>query len=98
VKLPRFFGKKRGHRRTGLAVWGSVGEGLFYAALVAAGPTAAVWGVAGLEAGAAALALTGALLAATARPGPRAVVVGLCVGALAWLRPETCAASAFLSR
>jgi hypothetical protein len=37
VKLPRFFGKKRGHRRTGLAVWGSVGEGLFYTALVAAG-------------------------------------------------------------
>ena len=37
MKLPRFFGKKRGHRRTGLAVWGSVGEGLFYAALVAAG-------------------------------------------------------------
>jgi hypothetical protein len=37
VKLPRFFGKKRGHRRTGSQIWGSVGEGLFYAALVAAG-------------------------------------------------------------
>ena len=37
MKLPRFFGKKRGHRRTGSHVWGSVGEGLFYAALVAAG-------------------------------------------------------------
>ena len=37
MKLPRFFGKKRGHRRTGSQIWGSVGEGLFYAALVAAG-------------------------------------------------------------
>lgn len=37
MKLPRFFGKKRGHRRTGSQVWGSVGEGLFCAALVAAG-------------------------------------------------------------
>jgi hypothetical protein len=37
VKLPRFFGKKRGHRRTGSQVWGSFGEAVFYAALVAAG-------------------------------------------------------------
>jgi len=37
VKLPRLFGKKRGHRRTGSEAWGSFAEGLFYSALVAAG-------------------------------------------------------------
>jgi hypothetical protein len=37
VRLPRFFSKKRGHRRTGSEVWGSVGEALFHAALVVAG-------------------------------------------------------------
>jgi hypothetical protein len=37
VRLPRIFGKKRGHRRTGSQAWGSFGEGLFHAALVAAG-------------------------------------------------------------
>jgi hypothetical protein len=37
VRLPRFFSKKRGHRRTGSEVWGSVGEAVFHAALVVAG-------------------------------------------------------------
>jgi arabinofuranosyltransferase len=62
------------------------------AAFCVAGPTLGVWGGAGLETGAATLALTGALLAATSRPRPRALTAGLCVGALAWLRPEACAA------
>ena len=62
------------------------------ALLVASGPTLGVWGVAGLETGAATLALTGALLGATARPRVNAVLVGVCVGLLAWLRPEACPA------
>ncbi len=37
MRWPRFFGKKRGHRQTGSEVWGSVGEGLFHAALVLTG-------------------------------------------------------------
>jgi hypothetical protein len=37
VRLPRFFAKKRGHRRTGSEAWGSFGEGLFHAVLVVAG-------------------------------------------------------------
>lgn len=37
MRLPRFFGKKRGHRRTGSQAWGSFGEAVFYAALVAVG-------------------------------------------------------------
>lgn len=37
MRLPRFFGKKRGHRRTGSQAWGSFGEAMFYAALVTAG-------------------------------------------------------------
>jgi hypothetical protein len=37
VRLPRFFAKKRGHRQTGAEVWGSVGDALFHAVLVAAG-------------------------------------------------------------
>lgn len=37
MRLPRVFGKKRGHRRTGSQAWGSFGDGLFHAALVAAG-------------------------------------------------------------
>ncbi|NBW96685.1 MAG: hypothetical protein EBR28_08120 [Planctomycetia bacterium] len=37
MRLPRFFGKKRGHRRTGSQAWGSFGEAVFYAALVLAG-------------------------------------------------------------
>jgi len=37
VRLPRFFAKKRGHRRTGSEAWGSFGEGLFHGVLVAGG-------------------------------------------------------------
>lgn len=37
MRLPRIFGKKRGHRRTGSRAWGSFGDGLFHASLVAAG-------------------------------------------------------------
>ncbi len=37
VRFPRFFGKKRGHRRTGSQVWASFGDGVFHAALFAVG-------------------------------------------------------------
>lgn len=37
MRLPRFFGKKRGHRRTGSEAWGSFGDGLFHAAILGAG-------------------------------------------------------------
>ncbi len=37
MRLPRFFAKKRGNRRTGSQAWGSVGEGAFYGALLVAG-------------------------------------------------------------
>jgi hypothetical protein len=37
MRLPRFFTKKRGHRRTDSHAWGSFAEGFFYAILVGAG-------------------------------------------------------------
>lgn len=37
MRLPRFFGKKRGHRRTGSPAWASLGDGAFHAVLLAAG-------------------------------------------------------------
>jgi len=37
MRLPRFFPKKRGNRRTGSQVWGSFAEGVFYGVLLAAG-------------------------------------------------------------
>lgn len=37
MRLPRIFGKKRGHRRTGSEAWGSFGDGLFHGAVVCAG-------------------------------------------------------------
>ncbi len=37
MRLPRFFGKKRGHRRTGSRAWGVVGDGLFHGAFLLAG-------------------------------------------------------------
>lgn len=37
MRLPRFFGKKRGHRRTGSHAWGSLGEGAFHAVVFCAG-------------------------------------------------------------
>lgn len=37
MRLPRFFGKKRGHRRTGSQAWASLGDAVFHAALLGAG-------------------------------------------------------------
>lgn len=37
MRLPRFFTKKRGHRRTDAREWGVVGDGLFHGTLLAAG-------------------------------------------------------------
>lgn len=37
MRLPRIFGKKRGHRRTGSQAWAAVGDGVFHAALVLIG-------------------------------------------------------------
>lgn len=37
VRLPRFFGKKRGHRQTVSHAWGSLGEGVFYSLLLLGG-------------------------------------------------------------
>lgn len=37
MRLPRFFEKKRGERRTGSQAWASAGEAAFHAALLAAG-------------------------------------------------------------
>ena len=37
MRLPRIFGKKRGHRRTGSQAWGSFGDGIFHGLLVVAG-------------------------------------------------------------
>ncbi len=37
MRFPRFFGKKRGHRRTGSQAWASLGDAAFHAALLAAG-------------------------------------------------------------
>jgi hypothetical protein len=56
--------------------------------LVACQPTLGTWGVAGLETGAATLALCVALLASTARPRPRLWSTSLALAALPWLRPE----------
>lgn len=37
MRLPRIFGKKRGHRRSGSQAWGSFGDGLFHAVLLLTG-------------------------------------------------------------
>jgi hypothetical protein len=37
VRLPQFYAKKRGHRRTGSREWGVFGDGLFHGTLLAAG-------------------------------------------------------------
>lgn len=37
MKLPRFLGKKRGHRRTGSQAWASFGDAAFHATLLLAG-------------------------------------------------------------
>ncbi len=56
--------------------------------LLVLSPSLGTWGSAGLETGAATLALTAAALAATHRPQPAGALLGGCVAALAWLRPE----------
>ncbi len=37
MRLPRFYAKKRGHRRTGSREWGVIGDGVFHATLLLAG-------------------------------------------------------------
>ena len=37
MRLPRIFGKKRGHRRTGSQDWGTFGDGAFHATLILIG-------------------------------------------------------------
>ncbi len=66
------------------------------AALLAVQSTPGVWAVAGLETGAATLAFSVAVLAATRRPRPRAWTVGVAIACLAWLRPEMALGSAVL--
>jgi len=48
VRLPRIFGKKRGHRRTGSQAWGSLGEGVFHAIVFCAGVAFAALLVSGI--------------------------------------------------
>lgn len=58
----------------------------------------AIWPIGGLETGLTTLLLVGAAIAATS-PQPRPmhhVTLGVCVGALAWLRPELAPAAAVL--
>lgn len=69
--------------------WAGAATALF----VAVQSTLGIWSVAGLEAGAATLALVTAVLAALALPRPSAMGVGIPVAVLAWLRPETVAAA-----
>ncbi len=47
-----------------------------------------IWSVAGLENGAAALAVTALSLAVSERPRPRSALAGIACAALVWLRPE----------
>ena len=42
MRLPTFFSKKRGNRRTGLPAWGSLGEGIYHTVLLVAGLTIGV--------------------------------------------------------
>ncbi|MFW5875338.1 MAG: hypothetical protein ACOCXM_01245 [Myxococcota bacterium] len=69
--------------------WAGAGTALF----VAVQSTLGIWSVAGLEAGAATLALVVAVIAALAVPRPRPLGAGVPVALLAWLRPETVAAA-----
>jgi len=71
-------GRRAGGRR---AAWAS-------AILLAVAPQLAIWCVAGLETGLATLLAAVAALAATSRPRPRPWVLGVCVAALAALRPD----------
>lgn len=70
------------HRAVGTrAVWTS-------AAFLALSGTVGIWSVAGLETGAAILAVTVALLAAVRRPEPSGLALGIAGAIVAWLRPE----------
>lgn len=60
----------------------------FASVVIASQPTIGIWAVAGLETGAATLAVVVALLAASHRPRPRPIMVGAAIASLAWLRPE----------
>lgn len=64
--------------------------------LLACQPTLGCWGVAGLETGAATLALCVAVLAASRRPQPQLAALGVCLALLAWLRPELALSGAVL--
>lgn len=80
----------RGAARSGaLAGWAA-------AVALAAQPTLGLWGGAGLETGAATLALVLAAVGALAPAGPRPWLAGGAVAALAWLRPEALPAGAAL--
>jgi hypothetical protein len=57
-------------------------------AFLVSSATLGIWAVAGLETGAATLALTLALLAAVRRPEPSGALLGVAGAALVWLRPE----------
>ncbi|MBT4158752.1 MAG: hypothetical protein HOD99_07930, partial [Planctomycetaceae bacterium] len=48
MRLPTFFNKKRGNRRTGLPAWGSLGEGIYHAVLFVAGLIIGVLMLAGI--------------------------------------------------
>lgn len=65
--------------------------------VVACAPTLGVWGQAGLETGAASLAFTAAMLAATRTQGVELRVLGPCLIVLAWLRPESLVAAGVLA-
>jgi hypothetical protein len=70
------------HRAVGSrAVWTAT-------AFLSCSTTIGIWCVAGLETGAAVLAMTLALIAAVRRPEPSGVVLGLSGAVMAWLRPE----------
>ena len=66
------------------------------AALIGVQSSLAIWGVAGLETGAATCAMSVAVVAALRRPTPGAWRVGGGICALAWLRPELALASGVL--
>jgi hypothetical protein len=79
-------------RRAGLFSRGAAtAAGLF----VVLQPTFAIWSVAGLETGAATLAVTVAGLGAS-EERPRGVAVGVAIGSLGWLRPELALAAVVL--
>ncbi len=57
-------------------------------AFLASSSSLGIWAVAGLETGAAILAVTVALLATMRRPEPNGLLLGIAAASVAWLRPE----------